>query len=176
MKARKPNGKAKAKGNGKVARERLYEGLCILNPPTLGSAEEVAAYLEGGFAATLRAVLDLVASGAAAECPGVVPTLLDDLAYVAVSAARVLRGEAAVEFADESSGFVEDLGRALKALAARIDGGDYENVAGGGDQLWDSTLPTLARLLGHAETVAAAEGRPRGKPTSAPKARAEAAR
>ena len=127
-------------------------GLFILRPPTLRNAQDVAKYLESEFAAVLRSTYDLAQTGS--SCPFI---LLDDLAYVAESMARVLRGEGAMAFEDESCGFAADLSRSLREIAGRVDGDSYKGADGLGT-LWPSTLPTLARLLGRAEAQAAREG------------------
>src|SRR3990172_9269770 len=99
------------------SKEEEPEHLFILRPPTLGTAKGVADYLEGEFAAVLRAMYDVLSAGA--HCPLI---LLDDLGYVANALARVLRGEPPVGFEDESLGFTDEAARSLRELTGRLHG------------------------------------------------------
>jgi hypothetical protein len=125
------------------------EGLFIMRPPTLRTAEDVARYLEQDFADTLWAAADLVESGA--YCPW---ALLHDVACVSETLARVLRGAGPVEF--YSSGTRgPDLVRAVADLASRIvNGNEFETVEGLSG-ICDSTLATLGKLIREAQPPAA---------------------
>ena len=120
----------------------------VIRPPEWNDQKAALQYLEGGFADHLHAIHDLMVAGVY-----VPPDLLEDLAVIAEDLTEFIRKPRPLVLTDDSSEYVEQLGRSINELRRKVhnDGG-FETTEGLSAQLFPTTYDLLASALSHAST------------------------